>query len=394
MSGHRVLIMPKWYPWPDRPVWGQFTREHARVVARSNDVVVLPSDAVRSPGFAAWQLAEADEDGLRVMRLRYRRPAVRAASIGFHIAGAVAALRRLRRAGWEPDIVHAHVYSAALPALALARRAGAPLVVTEHFTGFQRGLVKGTDLLTARTAFRGADLLAPVSQELAERLRPLAGDTPIRVVANPVDTDVFRPQGGPREEGPPRLLTVAWLDPKKGHRFLLDALAALGRDDVTLDLVGGGELRPELEAQAARLGLVGRVRFLGPLSKEGVAELMRRADLLLLPSLHENLPVVLAEAMASGLPAVATRVGGVADLVDSEDAGTLVEPGDPGALAEAIRRRLDSPEPDPSALAARAAERFGYDALGRTWDEIYGELLSSRGGSTSSRTTRASSSRR
>jgi glycosyltransferase involved in cell wall biosynthesis len=136
------------------------------------------------------------------------------------------------------------------------------------------------------------------------------------------------------------------------------------------------------------------VRFLGPLAKEGVAELMRRADLFVLPSLHENLPVVLAEAMASGLPAVATRVGGVAELLDHADAGTLVAPGDPAALAEAIRARLDAPRPDPAALAARAAERFGYEALARTWDEIYDELLESRRGSTSSRTTRASSSRR
>jgi glycosyltransferase involved in cell wall biosynthesis len=355
---------------------------------------VLPSDAVRSPDFAAWRLSEADEDGLRVMRLRYRRPAIRAAAMAFHVAGARAALRRLRRSGFEPDVVHAHVYSAGLPALALARAAGAPLVVSEHYTGFERGLVKGADLRTARTAFRGADLLAPVSEELAGRLRPVAGDTPMRVVANPVDTDAFHPPEGPRADGPPRLLAVAWLDPKKGHRFLLDALAGLGRDDVTLDLVGGGDLRPELEAQVAGLGLVGRVRFLGPLAKEGVAELMRRADLLVLPSLHENLPVVLAEAMATGLPAVATRVGGVPELVNDGQAGTLVEPGDSAALAAAIRARLDAPRPDPQALAARARGRFGYDALGRTWDEIYDGLLESRGGSTSSRTTRASSSRR
>jgi glycosyltransferase involved in cell wall biosynthesis len=308
------------------------------------------------------------------------------------VAGALAALRRLKGEGFVPDVVHAHVYSAGLPALAVARRAGAPLVVTEHYTGFERGLVSGTDLLTAKAAFRGAALVTPVSHELAERLRPLAGDTPMRVVANPVDTEVFHPGAGPRPEGPPRLLSVAWLDAKKGHRFLLDALAGLDRDDVTLDLVGGGDLRPELEAQAARLGLTGRVRFLGPLAKAGVAELMRASDLFVLASLHENLPVVLAEAMASGLPSVATQVGGVEELIDRPDAGALVEPGNARALAGAIREALDRPRPDPAALAARAEERFGYAALGRTWDEIYEGLASNRG-SISSRTTRASSSR-
>jgi glycosyltransferase involved in cell wall biosynthesis len=388
----KVLIVPKWYPWPDRPVWGLFCREQARVVARTNEVVVLPSDAVRSPPFAAWDLEEDADEEPRTLRLRYRRPALRPAAMALNVGGALAALRRLRREGFVPDVVHAHVYSAGLPALAVARRSGAPLVVSEHYTGFQRGQITGTDRLTAEAAFRGADLVAPVSEELAARLRPLAGRTSMRVVPNPVDTDLFHPAEGPRPEGPPRLLCVAWLDPKKGHRFLLEALAALGRDDVTLDLVGGGELRAELEAEAARLELSGRVRFLGPLAKEDVAELMRRADLFVLPSLHENLPVVLAEAMASGLPAVATRVGGVEEVLDP-DAGVLVPPRDPEALAGAIRESLERSPPDAATLAARARERFGYEALGRTWDEIYAELSSSAG-SSSSRTTRASSSRR
>jgi L-malate glycosyltransferase len=392
VSRRRVLIVPKWYPWPDRPVWGLFCREHARVVARTNDVVVLPSDAVRSPGFAAWQLSDDTEDGLRTVRLRYRRPALRQAGMPLQVAGAVAALRRLRGEGFEPDVVHAHVYSAGLPALVVARLARAPLVVTEHYTGFERGLVRGSDRLTAEAAFRGADLVAPVSEQLASRLAPLAGGTPMRVVANPVDTDVFHPPDRARPEGPPRLLCVAWLDEKKGHRYLLDALAALGRDDVTLDLVGDGELRGPLERQAARLGLGERVRFLGARPKEDVAELMRRAHMLVLASLHENLPVVLAEAMATGLPTVATRVGGVEELLEP-GTGVVVAPGDPQALASAISAALDGPLPDPRALAARAVERFGYEAIGRTWDEIYAELCSRRG-RTSRATTRWSSSRR
>jgi glycosyltransferase involved in cell wall biosynthesis len=119
---------------------------------------------------------------------------------------------------------------------------------------------------------------------------------------------------------------------------------------------------------------------------------MRRADLFVLASLHENLPAVLAEAMATGLPSVATRVGGVEELIDRPDAGTLVDPGDSRALAGAIRDALERPRPDPAALAANAAERFGYEQIGRTWDALYDELVSSRG-STSWRTTRASSSR-
>jgi glycosyltransferase involved in cell wall biosynthesis len=387
----RVLVVPKWYPWPDRPVFGIFCREQARAIASANEVVVLASDAVQSPSFRAFELSDSVEDGIRTMRLRYRRPVVRPAAMGFNIQGAVAALRRLRRDGFRPDVVHAHVYSAALPAFVLARLSRAPLVVSEHYTGFQRGLVRGSDRLVAKTAFRRADLLAPVSEDLASTLRPLAPETPMRVVPNVVDTEVFHPPAGPREGGPVRLLSVGWLAEKKGHADLLEALARLDRDDVVLDLVGEGELRAQLEDRAHALGLAERVRFLGPRLREEVAEHMREADLFVLPSHFENLPVVLIEAMASGLPSVATRVGGVPELID-EAVGTLVPARDADALAGGIASTLKRlAEFDPATLAQRARERYGYETVGGIWGDVYDSL--SKSGSASSATTRATTSR-
>src|SRR5947209_6649158 len=162
----RVLVVPKWYPWPDRPVFGQFCREQARALARRHDVVVLASDAVRHPGFPVYELSDAVEEGVRTLRVRYRRPALRPLALGCQLAGLFAALRRLRREGWVPDVVHAHVYSAALAAIPLARVSRAPLVVTEHYTGFARGLITGYERLLARRAFRAAALVAAVSDDL------------------------------------------------------------------------------------------------------------------------------------------------------------------------------------------------------------------------------------
>ena len=389
----RVLVVPKWYPWPEQPVLGAFCREHAHALARRHDVVVLPSLATRRPGFGAFRLEDAREDGLRTLRVRYRRPVARPAAMGFQLAGMLAALRRLRGAGWRPDVVHAHVYQAAPPALALGRLSDAPVVVTEHYTGFQRGLVTGYDRWLARRSFERADLVAPVSAELAARLRELAPRARLEVVPNVVDSETFRPRAdGAGRSGPgagggggARLLAVAALAEKKGHRFLLEALREL--PGAELDVVGDGELRGALERRARELGVGGRVRFRGALAKAEVAELMRAADLLVLPSLAENLPVVLIEAQASGLPAVATRVGGVPELVD-DAAGTLVEPGDAAALAAAIRATLArAGEIDRARLAARAGERFGYDAICARWSELYAELRSSRAGSTRSATS-------
>ncbi len=377
----RVLIAPKWYPWPDRPVFGIFCQEQARALATRHDVVVLASDAVRSPGFRLFELSDAYEDGLRTMRVRYRRPRFRPAAMACQLVGMLAALRRLRGEGWVPDIVHAHVYSAGLPALVLARLSRAPLVITEHYTGFQRGLITGDDRLTARLAFRFADLVAPVSEDLLRHVRAVEPRARTRVVENVVDTDVFHPaaEDGGLPAGPARLLTVATLTDKKGHADLLEALAELQPAQITLDLVGDGPLRSDLQELSRRLGIEEAVRFHGERPKAEVAGFMRQADLFVLPSRFENLPCVLIEALASGLPFVATAVGGVPELADGPGA-FLCRPRDPALLAETIAGALEGlGEVDPEALARRAQLRYGYEPFERAWSHIYGELLRSRG---------------
>jgi glycosyltransferase involved in cell wall biosynthesis len=370
MKRLKLLVVPKWYPWPDRPVFGAFCREHARALATQHDVVVLASLATPRPDFAIFRLEDAIEDGIRTLRVRYRRPFLRPASMGCQLLGMLAAWRRLRREGWQPDVVHAHVFEAAPPALVLGRLSRAPVTITEHYTGFQRGLVTGYDRMLAKWAFERADIVAPVSEELAGHLRKLAPRATFEVVPNVVDTEAFAPSGEPRPAGE-RLLNVAALADKKGHRYLLEALRDLPH--ATLDIVGDGELRGDLDRQANTLGLGNRVHFLGERSKQEVAELMRDADLFVLPSLAENLPVVLIEAQARGLPAVATRVGGVSELVD-DAAGEIVAPADPPALAAAIRTAL-ARDFDGAALATRARDRYGYDAIRDRWTAIYERLL-------------------
>lgn len=389
MSRRRVLVVPKWYPWPERPVFAIFCREHARALATRHDVTVLASLATPRPDFRLFSLSDEVEEGVRTLRVRYRRPRFRPAAMACQLAGMLTALWRLRREGWRPDVVHAHVYSAALPALLLGLLSRAPVVVTEHYTGFERGLVTGYDRALARFAFERADLVAPVSEALAGHLRELAPGARIRVHPNVVDTEVF----GVREDGrdgPARLLTVGALAEKKGHVYLLDALARL--DGVTLDVVGDGELRGELEAAAARLGLSERVRFHGELLKEEVARMMGEVDLLVVASTHETFGCTLIEAMASGLPSVATRVGGVPEVLVPA-AGELTEPRDPAALAEAIERAL-ARSFDPGALAQMASERFGYRAFAERWSVTYDALEESRSGRTSSATRLRSSSSR
>ena len=122
------------------------------------------------------------------------------------------------------------------------------------------------------------------------------------------------------------------------------ALAALAEvEDVSLLVAGDGPDLPEVRKRVAELGLDGRVRFLGPLGREQVLTLFRASDASLLSSAWENFPHTVVEALAVGTPVIATRVGGVPELVRDDGNGLLVPPGDSDALAAAIRRLVAEP---------------------------------------------------
>ena len=161
--------------------------------------------------------------------------------------------------------------------------------------------------------------------------------------------------GGAREataEGVVRLLYVGRLAAVKGVRVLFEALGMLDVPGLSLEvtLAGDGSDRAALEAAAHASGL--NARFLGYVSQDRVAELLRSADMLVLPSFAEGVPVVLMEAMASGVPVIATRVGGVSELVEHGVSGLLVAPGDPEGLAGAIARLATEPDTATSMGAA------------------------------------------
>jgi len=172
--------------------------------------------------------------------------------------------------------------------------------------------------------------------------------------------------------------TVGRLTAIKQHRLFLDTIArvAATRPDVVALIAGDGELRSDLEAYAAGLKIADRVRFLG--WRRDLANIYAATDVFLLTSRNEGTPVALIEAMASGVPGVSTDVGGVKDVITSEDVGARVANGDPDALAAPIVRYLGDRElRRQSGLRARAAvlDRYGMDRLVNDILALYRELL-------------------
>jgi glycosyltransferase involved in cell wall biosynthesis len=375
----RVLYLTTLYPRPTDPGEGPFVRAHARAVAPQADVTVIHLDrAAGARGLSELERIRTEEPP-PAWRLRYRRFGAPLSQLAF-FAGPVAAYRRLRAEGFEPDVIHAHSFLSALPALTLGRLFGKPVAYTEHWTVFASEnpaqLSAGMERL-ARLALRHADVVLPVSEDLRRSLERFEPRTRFEVVPNVVDETVFHPAASAANGSPPRLLTVSRLD--DGHKGVDVLLKALARTEgpAQLDVVGHGRRREEYEALARQLGIAERVSFHGSESQREIAARMRSADLFVLASRYENNPVAVLEAIASGLPVVATRVGGVPEIVD-ESNGLLAEPEDPEGLAACIdealarRDRFDSDE-----IVRRARERYGQAAVGAQLVEVYEDLVAS-----------------
>jgi glycosyltransferase involved in cell wall biosynthesis len=270
----------------------------------------------------------------------------------------------------DPVRLHAHF---ANDAAALARYIAALTGVAYRVTAHAYDIYQDPFLLAPNLA--AAEATYTVSAANLEHLRQQAAATGgesgrLHLLRCGLDLAAFPFREPPPPAEPTRLLCIARLIPKKGHALLLRAMATLVRRSwqLELGLVGDGPLAAELRAQVRALGLDGRVQFHGPQPAAATQELLRAADVLVLASRvaadgdRDGLPVALVEAMAAGVPVVATRVAGIPELVD-EATGWLAAPDDADALAAAIADALEEPLADRRARARRARARVeaGFD---------------------------------
>lgn len=269
------------------------------------------------------------------------------------------------------NVIHAHWWVPAGLATALARRRGRPFVVTLH----------GTDVTVAHRLPGGTTAMAAVLRRAATVTAVssfLASDA-ARALGVPVHTIPLTPMPMAMTMFPDPdaarggAIFVGRLTRQKGVHDLLDALARLKRAGLSIDLtvVGDGPERAALKAQAIALGLP--VMFTGFVPPERVFDHLSGKRIFILPSVNEGLGLAVAEALALGVPVVATRSGGIPDLMRDPEAGALVPPGDPGALAQAIRMVFSEDRFAIGALRAgkAIAERLSPEKVAEQFEGIY-----------------------
>jgi glycosyltransferase involved in cell wall biosynthesis len=300
------------------------------------------------------------------------------------MALAAAMARRMQAQGVQR--VHAHWATyPTLAALVIKQLAGIPY----SFTGHAHDIFVGYSGLGPKVA--SADLVITCTAHGRDILRRAGGgrvDDRIALVHHGVQLDRFTRQPLHERASGRQLhvLCVGSLDEYKGHRFLLEACRLLVDDgiDVTLELIGDGPLRSDLEAQARQLRLADRVVVRGRQPSDVVREALRRSDVMALASIQlengfmDGIPNVLVEALATGRPVVASSLPGIRELIVDGETGLLAEPGDAASLAAALRRLAEDPDLcERLATAGRAKVEAEHDAAA-CLDEVH-RLLSALG---------------
>jgi phosphatidylinositol alpha-mannosyltransferase len=284
------------------------------------------------------------------------------------ICFSVASSRRIRTLlrGFRPDVLHAHEPLSPSTSMLAVRSSAVPVVATFHsYLGRSRLMEAAAPAL--RSVWRRLDARIAVSAAAATFLAQAIPGR-VEVIPNGVDVELFRRPTAPAPDLPPGR-TVLWvnrLDPQKGFRVMVRAFALLaqGRDDVALVVVGdgadAGAVATLPEAIRGRVAMLGRVPH-GELPPYHAA-----ADVYVSPAVgQESFGIVLVEAMAAGVPVVATDIPGYREVVRDGVDGLLVPPGDAGALAAAVGRVLDD-----AGLAERLAEAGAERADAFSWDVV------------------------
>lgn len=299
-----------------------------------------------------------------------------------------AVLSLIEAEGLVFDLIHAHMtWPSGAVAARLKGQLNVPLVITEHTSDDFRIAAERKDPCWRR-ALNASDAIIRVRRgDIGQFNSFNVAEDRVHVIANGYDAGQFFPMSVPEsraqlelpEDKKILLYVGAPYDPVKGHRFFVEAVSRIARhrQDILAVIVGSGKLDGSLKRQIEQLELEHYVHLAGAKPHAEIPLWMNACDLFVLPSLNEGNPTVMFEALGCGKPFVGTRVGGVPEVITSEEYGLLVEPGNPEALAEKIMLALKM-EWDQEAIL-RHAEQYTWETIGREIADVYSSVLAERG---------------
>jgi glycosyltransferase involved in cell wall biosynthesis len=370
-----VLFLSSWFPSKTHPTLGNFVQRHAESVALFAKVTVLYLS--KNNTLENFTLEDTEESNVRIVRVYY-------SSNGFLFRNRILALKKgiayINFNLNKPNIVQLNmVWPEGWQALFIQRKWKIPFVISDNWTGYhaeERGPLPFHIRSYMRFIANRSNLLLPVTQQLEQAMRKLGFSKPSVIVPNVVNTAYFKTE---KKNSKHTFLHISHLD--NNHKNIEGILQAWKKfsnltEEITLELGGDGDIQ-HWKKRSAEIGIrENSISFFGTLKQQEVAEKMNASHTFVLFSNYENLPLVMIEAMSSGMSIIATRVGGIAEhmgfcawnkLIDAKEEQQLLH-----ALIESHKEFL---EVNREEIAAYAQNNFSFDSVGKKFMDAYEKAL-------------------
>ena len=367
-----IVFLARWYPHRYDPMFGLFVQRHAEAAALYNDISVVYVHPDNQD-----DIVDETINNVRTIRVYFKQSKSKIINLLRFFKANNQALKRLRK----PDIIHVHI----LTRLGIIARwqkllHGTPYIITEHWSRY----LPGNDFSgffrkwATKIVVRHASVVTTVTENLAIAMQNHGLKNPnYMVLPNVVDTNLF--QIKPHENAIPKIIHISCFEDKsKNISGLLEALKVLKDNNIAYQavLIGDGMDFEAMKQRAASLQLKDRVTFTGMLQGQELVDALASGDFLVLSSNYENMPVVILEAFACGLPVVSTNVGGISEIVN-ESNGLLVPPHDAEKLADAMQKMLESYQNyDANTLRDSIIKKCSNEAVGKLLNSLYASTLS------------------
>ncbi|CAN5526812.1 glycosyltransferase family 4 protein [soil metagenome] len=393
-----ILFLSSWYPNRVLPTLGNFVQKHAEAIALYEHVIALYvcSDANNKQ---KYEIVESDLHNVHTVNVYYKKvehsipllSQIQKARryIKAHLIG----LKIVNQKFNKIDLVHHNIlYPAGIIAWYLKKSKGIPYIITENWTGYlpskntPRGIIEKT--LSKKIA-RNANYITPVSMDLQNAMQSLGFDTKYEIIYNVTDTKLFYPLSSTAsakdgsKTNKVKIVHISTLDDAhkniSGMLRVTEKLSTL-RNDFEIWFIGDGHAAPHMKT-ANDLGIYKTFAFFdGTKTTSEIAEIMRNANCFLLFSNYENLPCVMVEALASGIPIVSSTAGGIPEHI-SEKLGILVKPLDEDGLLNALNKAIDNINADKYnsiELSNYAINNFSYEKVGEKFVALYERILTNK----------------
>ena len=372
-----IIFLARWYPHRYDPMFGLFVQRHAEAAALFNDITVIycqqtMDDGQQSSSNKKFEIVRTLENNVDTIRVYYKKPKNKILSLLRFYRANMNALRMCKPA----DMIHVHVLTR-LGVIAWIQKLlhKTPYIITEHWSRYLpgndfSGLLRKS---ACKLAVRDAELVTTVTENLAIAMNNhgLKNDNYV-VLPNVVNLDMFHISE--KSNTPCKIIHISCFEDKsKNISGLLESLKIIDVKgiDFQCTLIGEGMDLDLMKEKAKELQLINKVSFTGLLQGQALADELSSGDFLVLSSNYENMPVVILEALASGLPVVSTNVGGIKEMID-DSKGILVEPKNKEALAEAMIKMIETHKNyDANYLRNSVIEKYGYESVGRFLSKLY-----------------------